>query len=189
MRTSATLTHARSADHPRAERLPIERLTAGTSEPFSDEARRHVEFVLDEGSLNPTTLALAGARADVVRIRFSAALPTHPAVRALVAMLDDEVAAVGRTRDELRVVLEVETVVADDEADAARRRANLAYTAAFSHAAWSPESTWLVAPVERLAEEASALARRTGVDAVHLHLTGPSAAHVDRVTAALQRTA
>ncbi|MCR6689004.1 hypothetical protein [Cellulomonas sp.] len=189
MRTLPTLTHARPATHQPAEALPDARLTAGAAAPAPDAARRHVEFVLDDASLNPTTLALAGARADVVRIRFSAALSSQPAVRALVAMLDDEVAAVGRARDELRVVLEVEAVVADDEADAARRRANLAYTAAFSHAAWSPESTWLVAPVERLAKEATALARRTGVDAVHLHLTGPSAAHVDRVTAALHRTA
>jgi hypothetical protein len=136
--------------------------------------RRLVEFVVDELTLDPTTLALAAARADVVRLRFSSALPSHVAVHALVAMLGDEIAALGRARTDVRIVLEVETVVADDEADAARRRANLAYTAAFSHVSWSPESTWVVAPLDAVADAARALAARTGVDAVELVLVGRS---------------
>lgn len=136
--------------------------------------RRLVEFVVDELTLDPTTLALAAARADVVRLRFSSALPSHVAVRALVGMLDEEIAALGRARRDVRVVLEVETVVADDEDDAVRRRGNLAYTAALSHVSWSPESTWVVAPLDAVRDAADAVAARTGVDLVQLVLVGPS---------------
>lgn len=86
-----------------------------------------VEFLLDADALDATTVALAAARADVVRIVHSAALPTLAAVRALVSVLEDEVRAVGRARDEVRVVLEVEAVVAADDADARRRRTAIAY--------------------------------------------------------------
>ncbi|MBT0994023.1 hypothetical protein KIN34_06950 [Cellulomonas sp. DKR-3] len=132
------------------------------------------DVALDDTALDSTTIADVVARADVLRLRFSPALPTPAAVRALVGLLDDEIARAGRGRSEVRLVLEVETVVARDEADAARRRSDLAYTAAFSHTPRSTEQTWLVAPVEALADAARALARRTGVDRVELALTPAS---------------
>ncbi|MBO3088147.1 hypothetical protein [Cellulomonas dongxiuzhuiae] len=135
------------------------------------------EFLLDADALDPTTLALAAARADVVRIVHSAALPTAAAVRALVEVLEDEVRAVGRDRADVRVVLEVEAVVADDDADAARRRAAVAYAEAFAALTWSPSTTWLIAPAGRLTADATALAARTGVDTVALALVGRSRRH------------
>jgi alkanesulfonate monooxygenase SsuD/methylene tetrahydromethanopterin reductase-like flavin-dependent oxidoreductase (luciferase family) len=136
-----------------------------------------VEFLLDAAALDPTTIALAAARADVVRLVHSAALPTPAAVRALVSVLEDEIRAVGRDRAEVRVVLEVETVVAADEADAARRRTAVAYAEAFSGVTWSPSATWLVAPRDRVLRDAADLAARTGVDTVALALVGSSARH------------
>ncbi|WP_163275497.1 LLM class flavin-dependent oxidoreductase [Cellulomonas iranensis] len=140
-------------------------------------APRGVEFLLDAAALDPTTIALAAARADVVRLVHSAALPTPAAVRALVSVLEDEIRAVGRDRAEVRVVLEVETVVAADEADAARRRTAVAYAEAFSGVTWSPSATWLVAPRDRVLRDAADLAARTGVDTVALALVGSSARH------------
>lgn len=136
-----------------------------------------VEFLLDADALDPTTVALAAARADVVRVVHSAALPSPAAVRALVSVLEDEVRAVGRDRRDVRIVLEVETVVADDAADARRRRTAVAYAEAFSGLTWSPSATWLVAPRDRVVEQAAALAARTGVDTVALALVGTSARH------------
>jgi len=135
------------------------------------------EFLLDAEALDPTTLALAAARADVVRLVHSAALPTAAAVRALVQVLEDEVRAVGRDRADVRLVLEVEAVVAADDADATRRRAAVAYAEAFAALTWSPTATWLIAPATRLAADARALAARTGVDTVALALVGASRRH------------
>lgn len=142
-----------------------------------------VEFLLDADALDVTTVALAAARADVVRIVHSAALPTVAAVRALVDVLDDEVRAVGRDRHEVQVVLEVETVVAADDADAVRRRQAVAYAEAFAALTWSPSATWLVAPVEHVTTRAEALARATGVDTVALALVGDSRRYAARLTA------
>lgn len=150
---------------------------------LASPAPRHVtEFVIDDATLVPTTLALAAARADVIRVRHGAGLPTRAAVRALVAMLDGEVAAVGRSRDDVTVVLEVETVVAADEDDAARRRSHLAYSAAFSHLAWQADATILVAPLGTLADRAAEVARSTGVDRVELALVGRSRRHAATLT-------
>ncbi|ADG75834.1 hypothetical protein Cfla_2951 [Cellulomonas flavigena DSM 20109] len=140
-------------------------------------SRADVEFLLDADALDTTTLALAAARADVVRIVHSAALPTVAAVRALVTVLEDEVRAVGRDRHEVRLVLEVEAVVAADDADAARRRQAVAYAEAFAALTWSPSATWLVGTPARLAADARALAESTGVDTVALALVGESRRH------------
>ncbi|QGQ18412.1 LLM class flavin-dependent oxidoreductase [Cellulomonas sp. JZ18] len=143
-----------------------------------------VELRLDAATLTGTGVALAASRADVVRLVHSAALPTPASVRALVAVLEDGVHAVGRARSDVRLVLEVDAVVAADEDDAARRRERIAYAEAFSGATWAATATWLVAPVTRLVAEAAALAARTGVDAVALALVGASAAHAPAVAAA-----
>ncbi|GEA80012.1 hypothetical protein [Cellulomonas uda] len=171
------LAHVRTPDLTSPARPAAVALAAATP--------RHVtEFVIDDSTLVPTTLALAAARADVIRVRHGAGLPTHAAVRALVAMLDGEMAALGRPRSDVTVVLEVETVVADDARDAARRRGHLAYAAAFSHLAWHVDATMLVAPLDALAAEAAQVARRAGVDRVELALVGGSRRHA----AALART-
>ncbi|QCB92622.1 hypothetical protein [Cellulomonas shaoxiangyii] len=149
-----------------------------------DAAPGAVEFLLDAESLTETTVALAAARADVIRLVHSAVLPTPAAVRALVDVLAAEIAAVGRDRTEVRVVLQVEAVVARDEADAARRREAVTYAEAFSGAVWASSVTWLVAPVERLVADAHALAARAQVDAVELALVGASAALAPAVAAA-----
>lgn len=141
-----------------------------------------VEFRLDATSLDGTTIALAAARADVVRIVHSAALPTLAAVRALVSVLQDEVRAVGRDQADVRLVLEVEAVVAADAADAARRRTAVAYAEAFAALTWSPSATWLVAPLDRLVPQAAALAERAGVDTVALALVGDSRRHAPSLT-------
>ncbi|KMM46283.1 hypothetical protein CWIS_05990 [Cellulomonas sp. A375-1] len=175
------LTHVR-APRPRVADDLVVRAPLPAAQPS-----RGTEFVIDDATLDPTTIALAAARADVIRIRHGAGLPTHAAVRALVQMLDDEVAAVGRDRADVLVVLEVETVVADDEADAHRRREHLMYAAAFSHLAWLPGDAMLVAPIDALAEAVAQVLRRTGVDAVELALVGPSRRLVPEVAAALHQ--
>lgn len=145
--------------------------------------RAGVEFLLDADALDTTTVALAAARADVVRIVHSAALPTVAAVRALVSVLEDEIRAVGRDRHDVQVVLEVEAVVAADAADVARRRTAIAYAEAFAALSWSPSATWLVAPLDRLPAEAADVAARTGVDTVALALVGESGQHADALAA------
>lgn len=167
---------ATPAPRPAAAR-PARRPDVPRVEVVDHDPRSGVEFLLDADALDATTLALAAARADVVRIVHSAALPTVAAVRALVTVLEDEVRAVGRDRHEVRVVLEVEAVVASDDADAARRREAVAYAEAFAALTWSPSSTWLVAPAARLVADAHALAARTGVDTVALALVGESRRH------------
>jgi len=129
---------------------------------------QRTELVLDDETLSPTTVALAAARAHTVRIRQGMALPTRAAVRALVALLDDAIVASGRSRADVPVVLEVEAVVARDEADAARRRTNLALAAAFSHATWHADAALLVASAAGIDEAARALAAEVGVDRVEL---------------------
>ena len=167
---------------PDAPRVEVVGHTVGATDAAP---RGTVEFRLDAASLDPTTLALAAARADVVRIVHSAALPTVAAVRALVSVLDDEVRAVGRARADVRVVLEVEAVVAADDADAARRRTAVAYAEAFAGLTWAPSATWLVATPQRLVTDAVALAARTGVDTVALALVGGSRHHAGAVLHAL----
>jgi hypothetical protein len=158
---------------PSAARPDAPRVEVATDAP----RRGVVEFLLDADALDATSVALAAARADVVRIVHSAALPTVAAVGALVSVLEDEVRAVGRDRHEVRLVLEVEAVVAADEADATRRRTAVAYAEAFAGLTWAPSSTWLVAPLDRIAADAAALAARTGVDTVALALVGASRRH------------
>ncbi|TQL03023.1 LLM class flavin-dependent oxidoreductase [Cellulomonas sp. SLBN-39] len=144
-----------------------------------------VEHVLDTATPDDAALALAAARADVVRLVPSAALPTPGHVRALVRRVEQEVAALGRPRADVRVVLEVETVVAADAADARRRRSHLAYAEAFAGLTWSPSASWVVAPLDAVLDTATDLARRSGVDAVALSLVGASAAHAPTLVAAV----
>ncbi|WP_136518110.1 LLM class flavin-dependent oxidoreductase [Cellulomonas telluris] len=172
------LARTRAAHVPAA--APASRVEVAGTAP----APGRVEFRLDGDALTEAAVALAAARADVVRLVHSAALPTPASVRALVDVLEDEVRAVGRDRADVRLVLEVDAVVAADDADAARRRERLAYAEAFSGATWSATATWLVGTPARLVDDARDLAARTGVDAVALALVGGSAAHGPALAAA-----
>lgn len=167
---------------PVVERVAVDRAGRTTVEPTSVAAGPHdAEVVVASAALDDVGLLRSAAAADTVRIRYSPTLTTPTAVDVLVAVLEGHLLAVGRRRSDVRVVLEVETVVADDETDAARRRANLSYAEAFSGLAWRPSSTWLVGTPEQVRADAAALAGATGVDAVVLALVGRSREHAHRL--------
>lgn len=164
------------------DHVVVDRSGAATAERSTAPARALVtEVVVADAALDDVALLRSAAAADTVRIRFSPTLTTATAVAALVAVLEGHLLAAGRRRTDVRVLLEVETVVADDEADAARRRENLAYAEAFSGLAWRSSSTWLVGTADQVRAEAAALAAATGVDAVVLALVGRSREHAGRL--------
>lgn len=163
---------------------PRDRVDVEVTGPADAGPVRGTEVVVASAALDDVALLRSAARADTVRIRFSAALPTTGAVRALVAVLEGHLLAVGRRREDVRLVLEVETVVARDEADATRRRSWLAHVEAFAGASWAPSASWVVAPPERVLAEGAALAREVGVDVVALALVGPSQGHAEALRAA-----
>ncbi|GCD20766.1 hypothetical protein CTKZ_23280 [Cellulomonas algicola] len=171
-------------------RVAVDRAGRTTVEPTSSATRpQGVEVVVTSAALDDVALLRSAAAADTVRIRHSPTLATPTAVDALVAVLEGHLLATGRRRGDVRVLLEVETVVADDELDAARRRANLSYAEAFSGLAWRPSSTWLVGTAEQVRADAAALVAATGVDEVVLALVGRSREHVGRLGAAVATAA
>lgn len=186
---TSTLTppRTRTSAHGRPVPPPAARPAAPTVEVVGRTRPRPgaVEHVLDTATPDDAALALAAARADVVRLVPSAALPTPAHVRRLVRRVEQEVAALGRPRADVRVVLEVEAVVAADAADARRRRTHLAYAEAFAGLTWSPSASWVVAPVDAVVRTAAELARRTGVDTIALSLVGTSAVHASTLEAAV----
>jgi hypothetical protein len=105
-----------------------------------------------------TAIALAAARADVIRLEFSVAVPTVGALARVVA-------------------LDLEVVLAADARTARRKRSHLEYLDALAGLGWSPAATRVVTTPELLAAEVRELARRAGVDAVVLLplAGGPSA--------------
>ncbi|MDC7122461.1 hypothetical protein OMK64_13050 [Cellulomonas fimi] len=175
--------HHRAADAVApVDRVVVDRSGRATAERSAVIARpRGVEVVVAGAALDDVALLRSASAADTVRVRYSPTLTTTTAVDALVAVLEGHLLAAGRRRSDVRVVLEVETVVADDEADAARRRANLSYAEAFSGLAWRPSSTWLVGTAERVRADAAALVAATGVDEVVLVLVGRSHEHAHRL--------
>ncbi|GEM_PF-663867 len=183
----ATLTPWTTTTEPAAD-VPVVIEVVGaplrTAADGRDHDRPRAEVVVASAALDDVELLRSAARADAVRIRFSAALPNATAVRTLVAVLEGHVLAVGRRREDVRLVLEVETVVARDEADAARRRSWLAHVEAFAGASWAPSASWVVAPRERVVADGVALARHTGVDVVALALVGSSRGHAEQLSAA-----
>lgn len=124
-----------------------------------------------------TAIALAAARADVIRLEFSVAVPTVGALARVVALVEEAVAEAGRDRAEVRVVLDLEVVLAADARTARRKRSHLEYLDALAGLGWSPAATRVVTTPELLAAEVRELARRAGVDAVVLLplAGGPSA--------------
>ncbi|KGM12035.1 LLM class flavin-dependent oxidoreductase [Cellulomonas bogoriensis] len=183
--TQQTLTPHVLAHHLHADTTPATR-TAPTVAPAAPAAptpivevrpagpapTHRVEFVLDGPAVNEATIALAAARADVVRLVPSAVLPTPMALRAMVATMEDEIEAVGRDRAAVRIVLDVETVLTADDTEAHRRRAALAHVEAFTSLTWAPSATRLVGTFEDVVDQARELGRRTGVDAVVLDVLG-----------------
>lgn len=127
-----------------------------------------------------TAIALAAARADVIRLEFSVAVPTVGALARVVALVEEAVADAGRDRAEVRVVLDLEVVLAADERTARRKRSHLEYLDALSGLGWSPAATRVVTTPALLAAEARELGRRAGVDGVVLlPLAGGPAAEAE----------
>ncbi|HEY0188734.1 MAG TPA: hypothetical protein VGC67_14680 [Cellulomonas sp.] len=116
-----------------------------------------------------SAIALAAARADVIRLGFSVVLPSIGALARVVALIDEEIAAVGRERAEVRVLLDLDVVLAADERTARRKRSHLEYLDALAGLSWSPAATRVVTTADRLAAEVRELAERAGVDGVVLH--------------------
>lgn len=125
-------------------------------------------------------VTLGAARADVVRLGFSARVPSLAAMRRLVEAVEDEIAAVGRDRSSVRIVLDVEVVLTDDDAAARRKRAQLDHLDALAGIAWAPSGTRVVAATPDVVNAAVELGERVGADEVVLvPLTG--SADVERL--------
>lgn len=120
-------------------------------------------------------LALGAARADVVRLGFSARVPSIAAMRRLVVAVEEEIAAVGRDRSSVRIVLDIEVVVADDDATARRKRALLDHLDALAGIAWTPSATRVVAAPSGVVDAAMTLGGRVGADEVVLVVLAGSA--------------
>jgi alkanesulfonate monooxygenase SsuD/methylene tetrahydromethanopterin reductase-like flavin-dependent oxidoreductase (luciferase family) len=115
-----------------------------------------------------TAIVLAASRADVIRLEFSVAVPSVGALARVAALVDESVAEVGRDRAEVRVLLDVEVVLAADERTARRKRSQLEHLDALAGLTWSPAATRVVTTPDRLVDEVRELARRSGVDGVVL---------------------
>ncbi len=115
-----------------------------------------------------SALVLAAARADVVRLSFSAAVPTPGAMSRVVALLEEEIATVGRARSEVRILLDVEVVLAVDEAAARRKRSHLDSLDSLAGLTWTPAASRVVAAAPQVVREVLALAAFTGVDGLVL---------------------
>jgi alkanesulfonate monooxygenase SsuD/methylene tetrahydromethanopterin reductase-like flavin-dependent oxidoreductase (luciferase family) len=127
-----------------------------------------------------SAIALAGVHADVVRLEFSVAVPSVGALSRVAALVEDAVAASGRDRADVRVLLDLEVVLAPDEGTARRKRSQLEHLDALAGLTWSPAATRVVTTGDRLVGEVRELARRAGVDGVVLHpLSGGPAAAAD----------
>jgi alkanesulfonate monooxygenase SsuD/methylene tetrahydromethanopterin reductase-like flavin-dependent oxidoreductase (luciferase family) len=113
-------------------------------------------------------VSLAAARADVVRLGFSAEVPTIAAMRRLVRELEAEIAAVGRDRSGVRVVLDIEVVLVDDDAAAERKRTHLDSLDALAGLTWVPSETRVVAAPRLIVARSVALGRDVGADGVVL---------------------
>lgn len=125
----------------------------------------------DPVAFRPTSvvgLALAAARADAVHLSFSARVPTVAAMAALVEELEAEIAAVGRERAGVRIVLDLDVLPTADADVARRKRSYLEHLDALAGLTWAPSATRVVAPPEALVGAAVDLARRVGADGVVL---------------------
>lgn len=114
-------------------------------------------------------LLVAAARAEVIRLAFSSDVPGVTALTELVSLAEQAIAAAGRHRREVRLLLDLDVVLAPDARTARRKRAELEYLDALSGLTWSPADTRVVTTAELLRAELDEVAERTGVDGLVLH--------------------
>lgn len=119
-----------------------------------------------------SAIDVAARTADVIRLAFSVAVPSVGALARVVALVEDAVAAAGRDRAEVRVLLDLDVVLAADDRVARRKRSQLEYLDALAGLTWSPADTRVVTTSDRLRAEVEELARRARVDGVVLHPLG-----------------
>ncbi|GEA87817.1 hypothetical protein [Cellulomonas cellasea] len=154
------------------------RVTVAVAAPGDD--RPHAG---DPVAFRPTSgvaLALAAARADAVHLSFSAQVPTVAAMAELVEQLEDEIAAVGRERAGVSIVLDLDVLPTADADVARRKRSYLEHLDALAGLTWKPSATRVVAAPEAVVGAAVDLARRVGVDGVVLVplADGPAVDHL-----------
>ena len=111
-------------------------------------------------------VTLAAARADVVRLEFSSAWPDVAALRDAVAMLHEELDALGRPRAEVRVELAVEVVVVADARTAASTRTRFEMLDALAGVAPHVTRGSLVGTIGRARGQVQRLAHQVGADSV-----------------------
>ncbi|NHT19339.1 LLM class flavin-dependent oxidoreductase [Cellulomonas sp. IC4_254] len=116
-----------------------------------------------------SAIAVAARTADVIRLGFSVAVPSVGALARVAALVEDALADAGRDRTEVRVLLDLEVVLAGDERTARRKRSHLEYLDALAGLSWAPADTRVVTTADRLVSEVGEVARRAGVDGVVLH--------------------
>ncbi|GIG37051.1 LLM class flavin-dependent oxidoreductase [Cellulomonas pakistanensis] len=116
-----------------------------------------------------SAIAVAARTADVIRLGFSVAVPSVGALARVTALVEDALAEAGRDRSEVRVLLDLEVVLAGDERTARRKRSHLEYLDALAGLSWAPAGTRVVTTADRLVAEVGEVARRAGVDGVVLH--------------------
>jgi hypothetical protein len=125
-------------------------------------------------------IAVAARTADVIRLGFSVAVPSVGALARVAALVEDALADAGRDRAEVRVLLDLEVVLAGDEGTARRKRSHLEYLDALAGLSWAPADTRVVTTADRLVAEVGEVARRAGVDGVVLHpLAGGAAVEAE----------
>lgn len=127
-----------------------------------------------------SAIAVAARTADVIRLGFSVAVPSVGALSRVVALVDEALVEQGRDRAEVRVLLDLEVVLAGDERTARRKRSQLEHLDALAGLTWSPADTRVVTTADRLVAEVRELALRAGVDGVVLlPLAGGAAADAE----------
>jgi len=134
--------------------------------------REPVAAGIEHRPLTSTELLVAAARADVIRLAFSPQVPGVAALADLIAFAEQAIAAADRGRHEVRLLLDLDVVLAADVRTARRKRAELEYLDALSGLTWSPADTRVVTTTEQLLTELAELAERTGVDGLVLHPLG-----------------
>jgi alkanesulfonate monooxygenase SsuD/methylene tetrahydromethanopterin reductase-like flavin-dependent oxidoreductase (luciferase family) len=115
-----------------------------------------------------SAISVAARTADVIRLAFSVAVPSVGALSRVAALVDETLAEQGRSRAEVRVLLDLEVVLAADERTARRKRSQLEHLDALAGLTWSPADSRVVTTADRLVAEVRELALRAGVDGVVL---------------------
>ena len=157
--TSSTL----ARPYPSSDEAPALSLAVSRPAPLADGS---APVAVRPGT--ETELALGVARADVVRLAFSARVPTPAAMARLVAEVTRWADDVGRGPAAPPTLLDVEVVLAPDAAGVRAARERLAYLDALAGLGWLPASTRVVATPGAVVAAALGLARSVGADGVVL---------------------